>query len=259
MDGQLETEICKALMDCYNHLDRVRVEGLYCVSSFAGERIDGRPYHPVSAHDVPGNLAACAVIDGHSRLLVANSLIAPSFTLSPEIRARQRDQFLESGNWTSQIASKIDCSPFDDPAGVYDSGKIWVNSGSNPNEAHWFDEPIRAIDSESSSDSEHVLINVVDDGIGSKSLPTVSVVIIATERIPCKGCTNTMIEFLKKRRDVRLVVAYTFDTKVSKRAPKRQASDFLAELPAKLRSRVRIARALIDADTLVMFSDHCGF
>src|SRR5690606_14981266 len=76
-------------------------------------------------------------------------------------------------------------------------------------------EGIRSWDADQSSDSEHVLLNVIDAAVPS-SLPEEIMVVLATERVPCWNCTDTIIRFLHRHPVACVSVAYTFDSRPTK-------------------------------------------
>jgi hypothetical protein len=251
MDNQLTSLSYQGLIDCFNLFSYYRELEKYCISSFSGEYRNNQEFHPANGSDVPGNLATCVLINPSTKIALSNSLIAPSFQISSKVREKQREMDFSGGAPQSRIASKIQ-TDLDDCGGIVDTGTIWISRSGNMDEADLIYEQIPCADSNQSSDSEHILLNIIDHGITTTELPSNLLVVMVTERIPCCSCTNTIAQFLKKHPKVNLIVGYTFDTQ--RGGIERQRDHFYSDLsiPSCV-DRVRLNRVFIEDDTLHVF------
>lgn len=251
MDKQLASLSYQGLIDCFNHFSYYRELEKYCISEFSGAVRNNQEFHPANGNDILGNLATCVLINQSTKATLSNTLIAPSFQVSSEVREKQREMSLSGGAPQSRIASKIH-TEHDSSGGVVDTGTIWISRSENMDEADLIYEQIPCADPNQSSDSEHILLNIIDHGITTTELPSDLLVVLVTERIPCCSCTNTIAQFLNKHPKINLIVGYTFDTQRGKL--ERQHDHFYSDLSIQsCADRVHLHRVFTEGDTLQIF------
>lgn len=252
--SKITTLLYEALMQCYNHLDVYRDIETYCASRIEITEKNGKLRYTANRSEVPGNLATCALIDISKMEIISNTLISPSFTISSEVREYQREQCLGGKQLACRIASKIHGGGWEDGDESYDTRQIYVALGENLEECQIIEEAIPCQNLDRSSDSEHVLINVIDSGLANSCLPEDLLCVIATERVPCASCTRTMLEFLKRNEAVQLYVAYTYDTNRSNDSEARHAEEFITQVRSSpVADRVQLERIFVDGSNLQSF------
>lgn len=153
-----------------------------------------------------GNVAVCSLIKDDQ--VVSSRYIAGSIHSWQTIREMQFESYITDSTTPSHIASLI-------------------GYGGEDNFRHGYKDPILVLlpypESESYvvhpyyggkenhlHDSERILINVLQDIINNKCFDF-DTVLMVTERIPCKSCTNIILEFVNKN-NVKIKLAYWIDT-----------------------------------------------
>lgn len=251
---EITTLLYEALVQCYNHLDVYRDIEAYCTSRVKITGGNGNRRYTPNRSEVPGNLAVCALIDSSRMEIISNTLISPSFSISAEVREHQREQCLAGRPLACRIASKIHGGGWEDGDEFYDTRKIFVTHGENLEECQIIEETIPCQNLDRSSDSEHVLINVIDVGLANSYLPKDLLCIIATERVPCASCTQAMIEFLVRNEAAKLFVAYTFDTNRSSDSEARHANEFITQVrSSSVFARMQLERIFVNGKILESF------
>lgn len=252
--SKIATLIYEAFMQCYNHLDVYRNIENYCISRIKVSDADGNLRYTADRSEIPGNLATCALIDISKMEIISNTLISPSFAISNEVREYQREQCLEGKPLACRIASKMHGGGGEDGDESYDTQQIYLTLGDDLQEFHLIKETIPCQHLDRSSDSEHILINVIDAGLVASHLPNELICIIATERVPCASCTRTMIEFLAKNLAVKLYVAYTYDTNSSNDSKARDAVEFITQVRSSpVADRMQLERIFVEDSNLLSF------
>lgn len=251
MDNQFTPLSYQGLIDCFNLFSHYRELEKYCITHLSGEYRNNQVFHPANGNKLIGNLATCVLINPSTKSILSNTLIAPSFQLSSEVREKQREMNFSEGAPQSRIASKIH-TELDDDGEIVDSGMIWISRSENMDEADLIHEEIRCAIPDQSSDSEHILLNIIDHGITTKKLPNDLQVVLVTERIPCCSCTHTIAQFLKKHPQAKLIVGHTFDTQ--KGELERQRDHFYSDLSiTSCADRVHLFRVFVEGETLQVF------
>ena len=217
MDDQAdEARVMQSLIDCAEHFKLYR--GIESQELSRQRMPDCDGIDPADGKILQGNLGTCALLNSNG--LIMNSLIAPSFTISHDLREYQRDQWFEGREISSSIASLIESDAPEPPT------KIWV-SGSAPNSpVAVFDASILATKPMREADSEWILLNVVNDLLERDKAIEVDTVVLMTERIPCESCTAVILEFLKRHLEIRVIVAFWHGTKASTGTPVRGFKHF---------------------------------
>ncbi len=253
MDNQFTSLSYQGLIDCFNLFSYYRELEKYCITNFSGEYRNNQEFHPANGNDVIGNLATCVLINPSTKAILSNTLIAPSFQVSSEVREKQREMNFSEGAPQSRIASKIH-TELDGCGQIVDTGTIWISRSENMDDADLIYEQIPCEAPNQSSDSEHILLNIIDHGITTKELPSDLLIVLVTERIPCCSCTKTIAQFLNKHLETNLIVGYTFDTQKQKGKLERQRDHFYSDLSiTSSADRVHLHRVFVEGDTLQVF------
>lgn len=255
MINELKESLLAAYLQCYNHLDKYRDVEIYCISEMKKDNREGAPRYTADRDQVPGNLATCVIINGSTLEVISNTLISPSFAIGAEVREYQREQCSQGVPLDCRIATKVHGGGWSDEDDIFDTGKIYVSLGENLNECNVITETIACERLNSSSDSEHILINLVDAMLEANFLPQDLMVVIATERIPCESCTRTMLKFLERNAAAKLYVGYTYDTNPSKGCLARSDKEFIKQVRESNSSdRIQLDRVLVENKSLQCFS-----
>lgn len=249
-----------ALMQCYNHLNVYRAIENYCISQLPIGADSAAVFHAADPNTIEGNLATCVLIDCSKMEIVSNTLISPSFMNSHAVRQHQREKGLAGNPLPCRIASKVHMGGQEDEDEICDSRKVWVNHGEQMQFADLFEEGIPSDSAFRSSDSEHVLINVIDAVVSAKTVTDDLLVVLATERVPCASCTRTMLRLLERHPKICLSVAYTFDTKSCSDSEARQASDLISQVDSNpVSQRMQLQRILVNGKILECFPSELKF
>lgn len=153
-----------------------------------------------------GNVAVCSLIKDEQ--VVSNCYIAGSIHSWQTLREIQFESYITDSTTPSRIA-------------------VLIGRRDEDNLRHGYNDPILVLlpypESESYvihpyyggkenrlHDSERILINVFQHIINNKCIDF-DTVLMVTERIPCKSCTNIILEFVNKN-DVKIKLAYWIDT-----------------------------------------------
>jgi hypothetical protein len=233
-----ESATFDALKLCVNHFLEYRVHQAYYFHRHFGE--DARAIDPVNNRDLPGNLGACVQLLDDK--VVGNSLIAPSGKLQSAIRDMQRDAFYAGTPIRSSVAGVLE----DD--GNMHLGKyaIWL-SGYDPNGVvQFFGATLSANPVSRRRDSEWILLNICDDLL-SHDPTQFNTIVLVTERIPCASCTGVIVNFLQRHAEVRLVIAFLYDTANAGSSNARGEPQFRLETIA-VAARITVWKCLVNGD-----------
>ncbi len=153
-----------------------------------------------------GNIAVCSLIKDDQ--VVSNCHIAGSIHSYQILREIQFESYITGSTTPSHIASLIGCGDEDNFRHGY-KDPIWVSLPYPESECYVI-QPYYGGKENHLHDSERILINILQDIINNKYLDF-DTVLMVTERIPCKSCTNIILEFVKKN-NVKIKLVYWIDT-----------------------------------------------
>lgn len=157
-----------------------------------------------------GNIATCALLKDKTE--VSNTLIAGSFFIKDTLRENQFESYFQGRPLNSQIVSMIagaGSNQEEEDIKFTPKDLIFVLPPP-PNSETFLVEPIFSCRASRVHDSERLLFEVLHH-LKIQDKDSFDEVILITERIPCKSCTEIIIEFIK-RHQLKVTIFYWLDT-----------------------------------------------
>lgn len=158
-----------------------------------------------------GNIATCALIK--NGIEVSNTLIAGSYRVKDTLRENQFESYYQGKTLNSHVVAMISGAHVDEDeteeVKFTSNDKICVLPPPPDSEAFLI-EPTLSCRSTRVHDSERLLFEVMNN-IKINDKNSFDTIILMTERIPCKSCTNIIIDFAKNH-STQIIIFYWLDT-----------------------------------------------